>query len=254
MRTLFCILFLALTVAAAGQSSERQIGVYVQPSYVNRIWSVGTAPSPGYVDSLNKLDRYKVGFSAGLVFQFNLNKQWKMEVGAGVTQTGFDRKYKNVKYLDQLHPELPRITDNLQGDPKHIDFYYRYVYMDVPIWFHYKLRPLHRKIQLNYYFTTGIITNILLDDKVLAYTRGFSMEGKNPWKLNNVQYDSRAFNFTLNVGARVEYKVSPKLRVNATPLLNIPVLTASKGNDHIRLLGAGVNFSACWLINKLASE
>lgn len=232
MRVLFFLLFSTLVIIVHAQEKRKQFGIGGQVFISNVHWTKSTTSA----DSLNYLDHSLVGLNLQFWYLKELSRGQSIQTGLQYTTYGFRRRAGNVEYRKQYHPDMPVITDNLQGDPRHIDFFYRSHYVGIPFFYNREIISLRKTISLHYYFTPGISFGFLVYDKTIARTRGFGFDGKNRFVLDNI-YDGNVFNMQLHLGGRMEYMVTSKYRVHLQPVVNIP-LTSVFGNGNKAYVGS----------------
>lgn len=236
MKKIFLFVWIALSGTLYAQEKPKQLGLGVQVFYSSGYWT----KSPQPVDSLNALDKGLMGISPQLWYIVELNRKLTIQAGVQYSTAGFKRRAADVKYLGKYHPDMPVITDNVQGDPRHIDFIYRSHYLGIPVFFNYEIIALRKTISLHYFFTPGVSMGFLVYDKTIAYTRGYGYDGKNRFVLNNI-YDGNIFNAQLHLGGRVEYMVSGKYRAHLQPVLNMPLTSVFRGGNRAYVPSVGVN-------------
>jgi len=236
MRILVSLLFVLLTVLVQAQEKRKQFGLGGQVYYSTVFWTKSGEPT----DSLNSMDHGVTGINPQLWFMAELDRGQSIQVGLQYSTTGFRRRAANVQYKVQYHPDLPVITDNLQGDPRHIDFFYRSHYIGIPVFYNREIIAFRKSISLHYYFTPGISFGFLVYDKTVARTRGFGFDGKNRFVLNNI-YEGNPFNLQLHLGGRLEYWLSSKYRTHFQPVINLPLTSVFRSGDKAYVPSFGIN-------------
>ncbi len=249
MKKLLVLLTVLVSLGASGQDRLKQWGIGGQVYYSDAVWTHAASGT----DSLNSLDKGILGLNPQFWYIFEVDRNLIIQTGLQLGTTGFKRRASNVQYQKVYHPDMPVIQDNLQGDPRHIDFFYRNYTIGLPVFFNREIISLRKSISLRYYFSPGISFNFLLSDKTIARTRGFGFDGKNRFVLNNI-YDSRSFGMQLHIGGRAEYLLSGRYRAHIQPVLNLPLLTTFKGDNRAFVPSFGVNLAVSMLPGKLASE
>jgi|GEM_PF-2064218 len=209
------------------QEHQKQFGIGGQVFYSDVFW---TSSKENKVDSFNQLDHGILGVNPQLWYFVEWKRYNSLQVGLQYSITGHQRRAENIEFGKYYHPDMPRVTDNIQGDPRHIDFVYRSHYIGVPILWNREIIALRKSISLHYFFTSGISMGFLVYDKTVAHTRGFGFDGKNRFVVNNI-YESNPFNAQLHIGGRIEYMIDARYRAHMQPMLNLP-LTSMYGNGN----------------------
>jgi hypothetical protein len=234
-------------VLFAQDEHQKQVGFGAHVYYSTVFWTESEAP----VDSLNSLDRGLAGINPQLWFTMEWKRYSVFQIGLQYNTTGFQRRASDIQYGVVYHPDIPKRTDNLQGDPRHIDFIYRAHYIGLPIFWNREIIALRKTISLHYFFTPGISFGFLVYDKTIAKTRGFGYDGKNRFAVNNI-YEGNPFSMQLHLGGRVEYMVDGKYRAHLQPVLTLPVTSVFKGGHKAYVPYAGVNVILTRVLGKEA--
>lgn len=204
-----------------GQPKDHQVGALAGINYSTRIWKDAQSQNQ---DSFRAIDKGLVSLQGQLIFLLT-RKKTVWQFGLGYQEAGFIRMFNNMGYGDSIHPEFPRFADHVQGDPRHVHLTYKFRYLHLPVMINYEIVSLRKSISLKYYFTAGASLGYLLSDKTIANTKGFALEAKTRFVLNNA-YPSNAFQAHVYLGGRVEYLMNGRFRFQFQPLISMPVLSA----------------------------
>lgn len=227
------------------QEHQKQFGLGGQVYYSDVFWRKSKSP----VDSLNTLDKGVAGFTPQAWFIFEWKRYSVFQIGLNYSTTGFQRRAADIQYGVVYHPDIPKRTDNLQGDPRHIDFIYRSHYIGLPIFWNREIIALRKTISLHYFFTPGISFGFLVYDKTIAKTRGFGYDGKNRFAVNNI-YEGNPFSMQVHLGGRVEYMVDGKYRAHLQPVITLPVTSVFRGGEKAYVPYVGVNVVISRILGK----
>lgn len=231
------LLFLLCGIEATAQDHQKKFGIGGQVSYSDIFW---TASNDNKVDSFNQLDHGIFNISPQLWYFVEWKRYSSFQIGLQYSTRGFERRAEDVTFGKVYHPDLPKITDWVQGDPRHIDFVYRAHYIGIPVFWNREIISLRKTISLHYFFTPGISFGFLAYDKTIAHTRGFGFDGKNRFRLNNV-YEGNPFSMQLHLGGRLEYLIDAKYQAHIQPMVNVPLTSYFSKGDKAYVPSIGIN-------------
>lgn len=243
--SLLFVWLLLCQVPLFAQEHQKQIGFGGQVYYSSVYWM----KSEGPVDSLNTMDKGLVGISPQVWFIREWKRYSVLQIGLQYSTTGFQRRAEDIQSGVVYHPDIPKRTDNIQGDPRHIDFFYRAHYIGLPVFWNREIISLRKTISLHYFFTPGISFGFLVYDKTIARTRGFGYDGKNRFAVNNI-YEGNPFSMQLHLGGRVEYMVDGKYRAHVQPVLSLPITSVFKDGEKAYVPYVGVNIVLSRILGK----
>lgn len=248
-KPLLTLLFLGAVNALFAQDHQKQVGFGGQLFYSDVVWT----KSASSVDSLNTLDHSVKGINPQLWYFVEWKRYSVIQIGLQYSTTGFQRRAEDIKYGVSYHPDIPRRTDNVQGDPRHIDFFYRSHYVGLPIFWNREIIAFRKSLSLHYFFTPGISFGFLMYDKTIARTRGFGYDGKNRFAVTNI-YDAAPFSMQLHLGGRLEYMVDGKYRAHVQPLVTIPLTSAFKNGEKAYVPFVGINLALTRVLGKEVAD
>lgn len=244
MKSLFLLGWVLFSFTLFAQQRSKQYGLGAQPFYSNVIWlkeaerpnaqpmkqsgMAGVSPQIWYLKELKNFDYLQIGLSYSL--------------------TGFVRRAEDIKRGITYHPDFPVRTDNYQGDPVHIDFYYRHHYICLPVFYNMEIKGLRKSISLHYYFSPGLSIGYNVFDKTIAKTRGFGMEGENRFVLDN-QFNVNPIMVQLHLAGRAEYQLDNKYKAHIQPVINMPITSVFRKTDSALIPSVGVNLFVTMLPN-----
>lgn len=231
-------LLLALGVTAQSKYKYNYAAVSFQPQYTVHTFSTTKFSEQ---DSLQALKKNRLGYSIFLEYEKELGQTLKLQTGIRYTNTGFIREATNLTFRTILHPDLDRIDQTIEALPApSAELNYVFDYIDVVAMFNQKLRAFRSSKHWVMYGTYGASLNFLLQDRVAVRLKGFTMNGERAFNLKNTYLNSNFFNITAHLGLRFDYNHSNKMGFFTQPLVNIPLLPATKGDYTYRLLSAGM--------------
>lgn len=234
------VVITALSLDAQTVHKDRYVAFSVQPLYTWRVLKVDK--NQPLADSLNSIEHPRLGYSASVQFNRQLNREWTIQIGLQYTNTGFTRTRENVKHLDKIHPDIPKIDQQIETYPGYsADFNYVFHYVDILFLANRKLQMKSKKWEL--FLTSGASLNFLVKDDVAVRLKGFTIDGKRAFSVNSY-LQPRFMNVTGHFGFRANYKHTEKLGYYIQPLLSVPALPATSGQLSYRLIYAGIHLGA----------
>jgi len=219
------------------QEHQKQFGIGGQVGYSDVFW---TASNTNKVDSFNQLDHGILGVSPQLWYFVEFKRYSSIQIGLQYSMTGFERRAEDISFGTTYHPDLPKVTALVQGDPRHIDFVYRAHYVEVPVLWNREIIAFRKSVSLHYFFTPGISFGFMAYDKTIAHTRGFGFDGTNRFRLNNM-YEGNPFSMKLHLGGRLEYLIDAKYRAHFQPMINVPITSYFTNGNKAYVPSAGFN-------------
>lgn len=244
MRALILLTLIAGSFSLNAQQRSNQYGIGAQPFYSQALW----------IEEVERVDAQPMKQSglAGVSPQIWFLKELKnfnyLQFGLSYSLTGFVRRAEDIKRGISYHPDFPVRTDNSQGDPVHIDFYYRHHYICLPFFYNMEVKELRKSISLHYYFSPGLSIGYNVYDKTIAKTRGFGLDRKNRFALNN-QYDVNPIIIQLHLAGRAEYQLDNRYKAHIQPVINMPITSVFRGGDKALVPSVGVNLFVSMLPN-----
>ncbi|MBC7425398.1 MAG: hypothetical protein H7321_02590 [Bacteroidia bacterium] len=180
-----------------------------------------------------------------------------MQGGLQYMDMGFDRVKSDLKFLDEIHPEIGRVNDLAQGTQKDVIFRTRYQYVNVQYLLikNIKIKTKNTDLEgLKFSFTFGASASVLLEHEVHAKLVGFTAYGQKDFHIKKTGYDAAPFNFNAIVGARFDYPLYPKTNLYVHPNLVLPFLNAGYANERHHLYGIGLEVGLSFSLQKNRKE
>jgi len=131
-----------------------------------------------------------------------------------------------------------------------VHFYYRFQYLQIPIMYHFAPYAVKQSNKFDFYMTTGISANILMNHTVKAKYQGWTAYGKEKENISKHKYDPAPANLNLHFGFRLHYNVDSRTEVLISPALGMSVLNANNGNERYRLWDLSVPIGFVYKLGK----
>ncbi|MCB9261981.1 MAG: hypothetical protein H6607_06375 [Flavobacteriales bacterium] len=192
-------------------------------------------------DSFSNADKWRQNWSGGIKYLISLDKYTKIQVGLEYKGRSFTRVRSGLKFHDTIHPEVGWLKDLSQTtNEKNAYYHMKYRYISIPVIFQ---KVYSRKLFMNkmyFEFASGVEFDLRYADKMAIFLKGFSVDGNNTFKVSNY-YKPDLFNVSLNIGSRMEYKLSERSDFSVQPNFTFPLLVSAKDDfTKIRLWQMGV--------------
>lgn len=237
--TLLVGLCLYWVATAQTKYNYKYVAVSFQPQYTVHTFS---AKNTAERDSLKGIQTNRLGYTIFIQYQKQMGQNLLLQTGIQYTNTGFVRVARNLNFKTRIHPDLPPLDQTIATSPEPTaEMHYVFDYIDIPVLFNRKIY-LTRKPSKHweFYGTYGAGLNILLQDRVSAHLKGFTIDNKRTFNLKNTYLKSNSINVTGYLGLRANYNYSNKLGFLTQPLISVPLLPASRGDYTYRLLSFGM--------------
>ncbi len=229
------ILLLVFSIKVFGQ---KYIKPYIGINFSNRIL---TSDYSQRKDSLDKADKIKPFLSAGVQFLFEKTPGREFYFGLGYHDNGFVRERFNYKFLDSVY-QLGKIFDLSQAAQKNVYFTHHFKYLEIPMGFNFQVSPRSYMNTYTAWFNIGLTPQFLIKQNLNIFLEGFSMKGKNSFKLDNTGYNPAKINFAAQTGGRFDVNIKGKFWATTDVLVRMQLLnTASNSLEKIRLWNVSAN-------------
>lgn len=172
-----------------------------------------------FADSLNGISEIRHNFSFNVWINNNLNKNWDVQAGIGYIDMGYRRAQKDLLFGQKTHPGIGSgIIEEKSNSKKDIYYDYRFYFVQIPIWFNYKLYK-SKDYKTTYQLTMGATPQFLVTNNITARLKNFTVDGEKKYTLDSSGYDGRTVNMQLNFGARIERKVDKTTTIIIQPMV-----------------------------------
>lgn len=231
-------IFLLSQNVLLAQHKAPEIHLFSHVNHSGRVWRQ-EGYSGSFKDSLNKIDHGINCIAPGLTLIHSVGERLKIQWGLHYTWFGFKRRIYNVQQGDSLHPGLPRISDESTAE-KDVFLFYRLRYIYLPLIADYRIGVNKNHRWRKTFLSTGFSFGYLLNDNTIARLYGFKMEGQKRFILDNV-YETKRYNLQMHLGARFEYLLKDRLKLQVQPLFNIPLDRSFTGHSRAWIYSGSVN-------------
>lgn len=229
--------FLSVTVFSnTGDSipikeGKKQFGFVYSPEYAFRAIR-GNAEEKTFLDSKDKIEIPKFGYSAGINFSYQLSNTCTFEIEALFSDKGErTKKYdlNNVVYIST--------QDKI---PYRNSFVNHYYYLDVPFKINYYL--ISKKIK--FYLTAGISANAFLFQKTV--TTIDSKDGSSEKFISISHPNFQKVNFAMLAGLGMNYHLTDKYVLKLEPVYKRSITSIVNAPVKSYLYSAGINIGMAY--------
>lgn len=216
-----------------------------------------TRAAPGFgnktytqiADSFGRDESYRISYGFHAWFNYLLNAKWSLQAGIGYADVGFQRIQDNPKFSDKIHPGIGRgIIEDLTDNRKSIAYNYRYQYLQIPVMFNYLIKQTS-DYKWIFHATGGVGLNFLLNHKMTANLKYFSIDNNHTFDIDSTGYDGATFTLNMMIGLKAEYRYEKKISLFIQPLFGIYPFSVSQSNMSVRPYFAGINFGITHILN-----
>lgn len=152
------------------------------------------------IESRNKTEIAKFGYTTGINLLFNCFKNWSLETGLQYSNNGYQTRKQNLVF------EIPNETS-----PSTAKFIYSYQYIGIPV----KARYSFGKKNVRGFAAIGVLTNFLINEQTkikLGY-----LNGKEETKTEQNNSDLQPISILPVVSVGIDYKICRKMHLVAEP-------------------------------------
>ena len=255
MKQLLTIVALLISLASCGQDTLKLnapqefkrflIGINISPDYCYRTLesTTGSSISNSIIDWRNESEEFKIGYTAGLNFCYNISKNFGIESGVQYSNKGFALSASNFTYAEMIDPRygFTYPTNGTIG-PKKVKFIDNYHYLDVPV------RAIFSfgEKRISFVASIGVTTNILIN---ATQTNVFEYENGDT-KRNTVDQpnDYNPINLTPTFSVGIDYKISKKINLRVEPMFRYGLLKIIDTPVTAYLWNGGLNITGYYAI------
>ena len=212
----------------AQQSSKNKIliGYNFSPDYNYRVLknSDGKAINNVVIESRNKLEIAKFGYSTGVNLLFNCSKHLGLETGIQYSNKGYKTKNQELTF---------GTPDETQ--PTKTQFIYNYRYLGIPL----KAKYFFGKNKIRFTSGVGFITNILVNANTkIKYEY---KNGKKETETGPNNSEIKKINFLPVISVGVDYKLCNNMHLLAEPTYRYSLLNTRSAPVTEHLWNIGIN-------------
>ena len=165
----------------------------------------------------------KTGVNIGLVVEYSPVKHWGISTGAIWSKKLYDKNNPGKAYS---YGGTSFEADYLDGDCR---------VLDIPINITYYILP---EARLNFYATVGVSSYIMLKEN---YEYVVNENNTNYYYYEDYKNQNRHWFSMLNLSFGLQYRISPRMQLQAEPFLKAPM--SGVGQGKIDLVSAGSFFT-----------
>lgn len=192
-------------------------------------WYVKLLVSPDF-SSIGYNKPGKTGVNIGLTVEYSPSKHWGFSTGAIWSKKLYDKNNPGKSYS---YGGASFEADYLDGDCR---------VLDIPINITYYILP---EARLNFYATVGVSSYIMLKEN---YVYVVTENNNNFYYYEDYKNQNRHWFSMLNISFGLQYRISPRLQLQAEPFLKAPM--SGVGQGKIDLVSAGSFFTLKYRFNK----
>lgn len=248
---IFFILKSEIVFGQKNKKKENYLDFTVGPHYGFRLIGDFDLPVPysgnkkTFKDSLRKADGLGKTIQLGLNYVIRKKGYSQIAFGLNYVQKSFTRIRTNVNVGDVIHPQIGPVAGIIQSGAIEIDYIFKYKYLEAHVMWYSKMN-LGRKVkESSLWLYGGLAPSVLLSDKMMIKSIGFTLDGKNKHWVTNDEFRSLPINLDLKGGARLEQFIYKDFYGLVQPNFRIPMFPAFTGaqTTWIPQFGLEVGFS-----------
>jgi hypothetical protein len=249
MKKLFVFLLLFISVFANAQDSTKTkkassffIGANFSPDYCFRTLknNDGSQLSSMIVDSYNKIEVAKFGFSTGVSFCFVITKHISLDLGVQYSNKGFQNKESSLTFGDMIDRRRGFVYNTNPSNanlPTSGKIVYTYNYLDIPL----KVNFVFGKKKVRFISSIGLTTNLLMSSKNTFV--GQDSTGKSIKNSSNTTPTYSRINLSPTISCGIDYKINDKMFFRVEPTFRYGILKMTDTPVTQYLWNAGLNIS-----------
>jgi len=248
---LLLLTFIVINVYGQVQQTENQsvfnriqISVNFSPDLNYRTLknNDGSLSSETLIKVRNENETVKPGYTVGLNFIYNFNKNIGIETGIQYSNKGYQTKMQDYIPGDIIDPKYGFIdSSNPPGNmPTQLRTIYNDYYIDIPL----KVNFIFGKRKIRIITATGITANLFVKE---TFTRIFNyVDGTTSRKTYNLSYyDYKTLNISPFISVGIDYKINNRMNLRIEPTFRYGLLKIIEQPVTAYLWNAGLNISYC---------
>jgi|GEM_PF-3976581 len=209
-KTLFTLL-LSIPVLASGQEKGWSLGLTASPDYSYRAIKSKDASLNWIKESLDKTEKAKFGFTAGLAARYRFNKRWTFQTGLEYSQV----KWGTNKAVLLTEGDFDPITGTpTEGSGAKLERSESYSYLAIPLKTDFTILGTKK---LSLFASAGFTTNYFMFasySAAIIHPDGSVTASKVSGRSNEIN----ALTLSINASAGVRYVLNKKLSLEAAPV------------------------------------
>lgn len=202
-----------------------QIGISISPDYCFRtlIKNNGGETNDFIYSYRNNMEVYKIGYTSGFNFCYNIKKNIGIEAGIHYSNKGYQTKTYDLSF-GRPDPSLPTKAK----------FVYNMNYIDVPL----KVNFAIGKNKIRLFTSAGFATNIFLNETVKTI---LEYEDHSSKETNPTNYKYKIINISPLVSAGLDWQLNSRMNLRVEPSFRYGVLKIVDTPVTARLWSTGLN-------------
>lgn len=242
-----------ISFAAFGQDEPNAIetgfrrfllGINISPDYCDRKLknNDGSSSSSMIIDVLDKVEKFKIGYTAGLNACYRISRRLGIELGVQYSNKGYSIKKQELTSGNISDPRYGFVYTNGPETPVKGKFIYNYIYLDVPA------RVIYSFGEKRFHFVAsiGVAANIHLKTTLTSYLEYANGDKKR--ETHDLDYDIRTMNISPFISAGANYRISKRINLSAEPTFRYGVLKIMDTPVTAYLWNAGLNITCYYAI------
>jgi hypothetical protein len=247
---LLLLTFIVINVYGQGQEKENkdivfnriQIGVNFSPDLNYRTLknNDGSTNSDQVIKLRNENETVKPGYTVGLNFIYNFNKNIGIETGIQYSNKGYQRKLQDFIYGDFIDPKYGFIgsSNPPENMPIQLTTIFNYYYIDIPL----KINFIFGMRKIRIITSVGITANLFVKE---TYTSIFYYDDATTTRktYNLSYYDYNSLNISPLISLGIDYKINKSMNLRLEPTFRYGILKIIDHPVTAYLWNTGLNIS-----------
>ncbi len=244
-------------LALNAQNDDDYLEAWVAPALGFKAF-VGLKPPSSYKgdkntyrDSLNKMDRPGQMLNFGAAWFMKRNALDAFSLGLSYTSLGWQRYRENLQIGDEIYPDssVGNVAGLIQKSSLDVEYNYRFRHIAVDlIW--YTSGKAFANRDVSSWFVYGFSPAVLIRQNIIINTIGFTQNGQTQFKVKDRDNKGMPANIFLVTGYRFDVKTWARTNVLVQPMLRVPLLPSSTGQQSVWLPQLSVNFGLVYALGK----
>jgi hypothetical protein len=245
-----------LQVQAQRNKKDRYFDVYAGPSLGFRV--LGNMKMPAnykgsegdFKDSLDRADRPGQSLNFGIQYMVKKSAFGAFSFGLSYTNMSFRRVAEDFKIGYEVHPDVGIVAGVIQAGALRINYDIKHHYLEVPMLWHKSAEGYSNLQDYDLWYTVGIAPAVLLRQEMDIKLVGFTLNGKNRYRVQDSFITGMPFNAIVHLGFRSQYHMYKNLYGLVEPRLRVPILPSSRGAQQLWTPQFSLNVGLVFVLSK----
>lgn len=235
----FFSILVNLNLNAQDEIKKKQflIGVFASPDICYRFLANSTGTSGYIAGNRNSYETPKFAYTGGFEALYQLKPKLSASLGIQYSLKGEKTKDFDLIYGDQLDPRRGYTYTSPDQEPIKANFKYNTSYIDLPV----RLDYYFTKRKFTPFVTTGISTNIFLNEKIITTTTYRDDHEEKSTGTGNKGYYRINPQFQFGAGLDVAFERS-RLRIFPIYRMSLSRVNSGSVSGYFYSLGLGLNY------------